>query len=123
MIKSKDEVYRYLLSLFPEFNDYWNQDDNCNVSLAGDYSLAGLFAEFSQYFMDEYDSFDLGNVAEFFNFVEMAIVRSKYDNEFFELSTSIGSCFIENISMTPAGEKSKNLMGNSTRHIFDSWSS
>lgn len=121
MIKNKENLFSYLVNLFPKFEERWASEDNYNVFEDGSYSTSGLCAEFSQFYIDEFKSIARPKSIDLFNTIEAVLSKSEPGNNFWELANSLKSCFLENISQTEAGELSKGFMGEATREFFDQW--
>lgn len=121
MINDKEALFAYLVDHFPEFNKQWESEDNYNISDNGSFTAAGLCAEFSQYYIDEFGSIDQRCKESLFRMIEWLLSEAKEGGELVGLSNCIKSCFLENISQTEAGEISKVLMGSVTRSFFDEW--
>lgn len=121
MIKDKETLFLYLVDQFPDFKKNWNSEENYNVFEDGSFSSSGLCAEFSQYYIDEFNSIDRRKLEGLFSSIEMVLGNSGLDNQLLDLASSLKSCFLENISQTEAGEASKEFMGKATRCFFDDW--
>lgn len=121
MIKDKETLFSYLVDQFPSFKAQWESEDNYNIFEDGSFSSAGLCAEFSQYYIDEFSSIDRQKLEGLFSSIEVVLGNSGLENELLELANSLKSCFLENISQTEAGETSKGFMGEATRRFFDDW--
>ncbi|MDO6708825.1 hypothetical protein [Photobacterium sp. 1_MG-2023] len=123
MISGEDNFYNYLISLFPTFKQYWSSDDNYNLKEDGSFDLSGLCAEFSQYYIDDFQLLGEDEKKIFFDMVESVLASDdviEYECSIV-MANCLKSCFIENISQTEAGENSKELMGKLTRDVFNQW--
>ncbi|WP_330962011.1 hypothetical protein [Photobacterium sp. 53610] len=123
MISGKYNLYNYLISLFPTFKQYWSSDDNYNLKEDGSFDLSGLCAEFSQYYIDEFQLLGEGEKKMLFDTIEAILANDNAigDECSIVMANCLKSCFIENISQTEAGENSKELMGKLTREVFNQW--
>ncbi|KKD57842.1 hypothetical protein RN22_24250 [Grimontia sp. AD028] len=120
-MNSEEKLYTYLVCQFPEFSHQWDSDENYNKFDDGTFTLCGLCAEFSQYYVDSFDSINRHMLVDFFDKIETILDSSDSEVAYLDLANPLKSCFLENIARTAAGEKSKPLMGNHTRRFFDEW--
>lgn len=118
MTSEKEFLFSYLIENFSGFKMQWESEDNYNISDDGTFTVAGLCAEFSQYYIDEFGTIRQQHKEHLFNKIEELLSNSGPRDD---LSNCLKSCFIENISQTEAGELSKGFMGNKTRAFFDEW--
>lgn len=121
MIKDKETLFTYLVDQFPNFKAQWDSEDNYSRLEDGSFTSAGLCAEFSQYYIDEFSTIELKKMTNLFGLIEEVLSNPRLENELLDLSYSLKGCFLENISRTEAGERSKGLMGEFTRRFFDDW--
>ena len=121
MINGKENLFSYLIIEFPGFKKQWESEDNYNINEDGSYTTAGLCAEFSQFYIDAFDLIDKQHKEKLFSEIEFVLTKPRVGDDLLELTSSIKSCFLENISRTEAGEASKTYMGNATRQFFDRW--
>ena len=121
MIKDKETLLSYFIKSFPNFREQWESENNYNVTEDGIFTLEGLCAEFSQYYIDNYSFIEQREETKLFEIIEDILNSSKSNRDLLDLSHSLKSCFLENISQTEAGDLSKSDMGKETRKFFDEW--
>lgn len=66
MIKDKETLLSYFIKSFPDFREQWESENNYNITEDGTFTVAGLCAEFSQYYIDEYSLIDQRQKSENF---------------------------------------------------------
>lgn len=55
MIDNKNQLLNFLMELVSGFSLWWSSEENYNISDSGDFSMAGICAEFSQFYIDNFD--------------------------------------------------------------------
>lgn len=121
MIDSKENLFELLINLFPAFKSWWEDDGNCNVLSDGGFAVAGLCAEFSQFYIEAFDEQAEANKEKLFFEIEELLVNAEVNADLNEIAGSLKVCFLENIAQTKAGEISKIFMGKLSRFFFDGW--
>ncbi|WP_115617310.1 hypothetical protein [Chromobacterium vaccinii] len=121
MIKDKYDLFDFLMRVFPSFKSRWESEDNYNLESGGEYTEAGLCAEFSQFFIDSFFDLDVLSVKLLFDEFEDVLFRSESDASVVGLADGIMACFFENIAQTKPGEVSIKLMGRLSRKFFMQW--
>jgi hypothetical protein len=106
-----------LVALFPAFGPYWADPGNCFREEDGSFTCHGVFAEFSGFFRDRYESLPADRLAAL-----GALVSVWTDSPDAELSNAVASCFLENV----AGERcsadlERHLTGDALRY-YRRWS-
>lgn len=113
------ELLRKLFAILPGFEACWNSADNNFVDETGRCTLHGVCAQLSRYVEDNYQTLASAEWKELFDEIEFHIRGSEGPEA--ELDNALCTCFLENISSTPAGEAAKAWMGPKSRRFFDAW--
>lgn len=121
MINLKEDLFEFLVNNFPCFIDQWNSIYNYNIMPDGSYSCAGLCAEFSHFYIENYDRFDLVVKKSIMGEFEYLLFRAESDPGLSDLAGSVRTCFFENIAQTLAGSEGRDIMGPLSKMYFDEW--
>lgn len=66
------------MELVSEFSLWWASEENYNISDEGIFSMAGVCAEFSQFYIDSFDNIsDSKRCSLFFYRVDIACIRKR----------------------------------------------
>jgi len=123
MIENEKQFLDFLKNLFSGFSQWWCSEENYNISDDGGFSMAGVCAELSQYYIDSFDEFSVADKRNLFFFIELVLIASEKDASLSEMAVSVKSCFLENIARTQAGGLSAQYMGKRSRDFFELWHS
>ena len=112
---TKEQLKKFLVSLFPNFESAWNDPQNYFKENNGDYTYHGLFSEFSHYFRDHFTDFNENQLWELFQSIERWHVPEEgitgdVSDELI-LSNAAFTCFLENIASEGLTESLKKFMG------------
>lgn len=118
MICTAKEFLSFVVSLFPDFDEYWNSYDNYFLDDDGEFSVSGVCAQLSHYFYEEDKIREIpeASIAKLFDFIE---VELNTNNSI--LDDAICTCFLENIACTEAGEYVQKFMGEKAKSYFLDW--
>jgi hypothetical protein len=81
-----------LIKLFPGFEHYWDNPENCFRQDDGSFTMCGVFSEFSSFFREHFVEFSVHSLSRFGDFVTECISGSST-----ELDNAAAVCFLENI--------------------------
>jgi hypothetical protein len=118
MAISLNELYCYIVQNFPGFEGQWFSDENLFINEDGTYTSCGLLAEFSHFYIDNFDALDKNTCKEILRLFEGVVEE---DDSASDISSSIKVCFLENISQTKAGDESMVFMGPLCKEFFMKW--
>jgi hypothetical protein len=102
--------------LFPDFRAHWADPKNCFRDDDFAFTLHGVFAEFSDFFRDRYQSLSVDRVADLGAFVSECVGSPDA-----ELNNAAATCFVENIAGEDcAREVARHFTGDALKY-FRSW--
>lgn len=115
---SSDELIRdKLISMFPNFQAQWENEDNVWRGEDGSFTLWGLFSEFSHYVRGHFDQMPEPKRKELMDFIE-ACVTNDEDN----LHNAVYTCFLENLAGEPSlSGQLRRYMGPKSEAFFNYW--
>jgi hypothetical protein len=110
---SPSEVHVRLVEIFPEFSGYWDSPTNCFRESDGTFTLWGVFAEFSHYFREHFDSFSRPALTALARFIDecMASPGSDIDN-------AAATCFLENLAGHGSAAKLQPFLGRTAQDFL-----
>lgn len=112
------EFKDWLVSVFPDFERYWESGDNYSKE-GEDYSLHGVCNEFSNYYREHYRVLAGDQQQRLFGFVEECVANDPDDRN--PLANALCTCFLENIAGEASGEAAVHFMGNASREYYIQW--
>jgi hypothetical protein len=115
---NKTELLDKLQYLYPSFTEWWNSKENYNLD-GDDFSIHGLCAEFSSFFIERSLPLERHAVEVLFGFVEQQVAADPHDKS--EIANALYTCFLENIAQTTIGQCCRPFMGKNSRAYFDQW--
>ena len=112
------EVHIRLVKIFPEFENYWNSDDNLFRESDGGFTICGVFAKLSHFVRDHFPHLSPNALRELGQFLEECLAFAVTDEVY-----NAAACFLENLEgedFTPQvaahfGAKARGLLANSGR--------
>jgi hypothetical protein len=106
MINSPADLLARLIVLFPEFGRYWESPGNYFRNDDGGPAFCGVFAEFSHFFREWFESLPDDRVRDF------AKLLSECMSAPTALDEAAATCFLENVSGEPCSQPlGKHLFG------------
>ncbi|HET7004832.1 MAG TPA: hypothetical protein VFK65_05020 [Candidatus Binatia bacterium] len=85
-----------LTKLFPGFESYWDDPENCFREDDGSFTVCGVFSEFSSFFREHFVEFPVHSLSRFGDFVTECMSGSSI-----ELDDATATCFLENVAGEP----------------------
>lgn len=117
-LRDRTDAFRAeLLAWFPGFATAF--EDAMRFGIGRMFTPHGLLSEFSTYYLKQVAAYDTPQMAAFFARLEIIFAADPKDRD--GLPNAIATCFLENISATPAGEAGLPLMGPACRRFFIGW--
>jgi hypothetical protein len=113
---NKEQWLKFLVSLFPEFEEYWNSEGDIFRD-GEDYSICGVCSVFTWYFRDNYSEVSDKVLNTLFQKVEEVVA----DENDLDAANALCTCFLENIGGEEVGNFSRKFMGSKSKEFFDSW--
>lgn len=86
-------VQAKLTEIFPGFEGYWNSRENLHREEDGSATLCGLFAEFSHFMREHFNSLTPQSLDHLSEFIEQRMELPGSD-----LDTAVATCFLENVA-------------------------
>lgn len=108
---NKNELLKFLISVFPSFEDAWNSEDNL-FREKDNFTSHGVCAEFSHFFQSNYKDFSNEQLKVLFDEIEEISVNDD------ELTNAIHTCFLENIAQTESLDFSKSFIGKKAENFI-----
>lgn len=105
-----------LVTLFPNFANYWNDPGNCFREEDGSFTTFGVFAEFSGYFREHQESFAADRVAAL-----GSLISECMDSHDEELSNAAATGFLECRAGEPDGAILKPHLSGEALRFYRSW--
>ncbi|WP_152606714.1 hypothetical protein [Aquabacterium sp. NJ1] len=105
-----------LAALFPSFQEAWDSEANCNRNEDGSFNLAGLWAEFSDYFIAQPTTPTPVQLQELAGLVNRRIASDSNDE-----SSSVSTCFLENVAGSIRANELKALLGTQALAVINKW--
>lgn len=116
-IVNEKKLLEYFISAFPDFETTWNSEKNYFLD-GEDFTLHGVCAEFSHYFVKHYNELSNEQLKNFFDTIEDLIADSEPRSD---IDNALCTCFLENIAQTESGAFAKQFMGKRSAKFFDYW--
>lgn len=114
-----EEYKNTLVDLFPEFESYWESEDN--IYKHDQFNIHSVTLCFCEYFKFNYKKFTEQQMSRLFEFVEKWV--SKDPDDKLLVSNALCTCFLENIAQSEAGDASKKYLGKDSLEYFKKWES
>lgn len=87
------QLLQRLIKLFPGFEPYWANPENCFRQDDGSFTVCGVFSEFSSFFREHFSEFSTHSLSRFGDFVTECMSGSNAD-----LENAVATCFLENVA-------------------------
>ena len=110
------ELLDSLVELFPDFRPVWDGPSNCYRNDDGSFTLHGVFAEFTSYFRDRYDSLPSDRLAALGAFVSDCMTSPDAN-----LENAAATCFVENIAGAECHPALSNHLRGEARTYLETW--
>ena len=114
------ELLERLIDIVPDFNDFWQKDDNLLVDEDGAFSVHGVFSEFSAYLRDNFIKLKESRRRQLFAYIEECVKKDPHSE--IGVSNAVRTCFLENLA--GEGELSENILkylGENSKIHFEKW--
>jgi len=89
---TKEEHFKNLIELFPDFKALWESNNNYFKEDNGSYTIHGLFSEFSHLVSERLESGNTEKMKELFDYIEEIASNGNEDEQ-----NAVCTCFLENI--------------------------
>jgi hypothetical protein len=89
------EFLRAIISMFPEFEEFWEKEGDIFREGDGSFTYHGLFAVFSHYVRAYYGQMAEGEKGKLFHFIETCMSEEGGSDE---VGNAVHTCFIENLA-------------------------
>jgi hypothetical protein len=111
------ELLDRLVVIFPNFAFYWDQPENYFRDEEGVYALHGVFAQFTGFFIEQFEVLSDIQIASLGEFVSacMSALDENLDN-------AAATCFVENIAGDPPGSRLAPYLIGSAQKYYQLWS-
>ncbi|TBO27367.1 hypothetical protein EYS42_16850 [Aquabacterium lacunae] len=116
MQSSAHELLLELAALFPSFQEAWDAEANCNRNADGSFNLAGLWAEFSDYFIAQPTTPTPEQLRKLAGLVNRGITSDSNDE-----SASVSACFLENVAGSIRANELKALLVTQALAVINKW--
>ncbi|MEL6351621.1 MAG: hypothetical protein AAFR58_07645 [Cyanobacteria bacterium J06627_28] len=127
------QLLDYFVYIAPDFQNFWDSDENLSIADDGTYNFHAVCSVFSHYFRDQsafrdttllYEkewtrNIDKDKLEKLFLFVEENMIEAGESEN--DLDNALATCFLENITHTKAADNARKFMGKKTRKYFDYW--
>lgn len=123
---SNEQLLMFFVSLFPEFEKYWNSEGDIYRE-GDDYTIYSVCSVFSWYFRDNYKEFSHKEMDLLFHKIDEIISDGLvfdgilFDEKKLDAANALCVCFLENIAGEDVGRFSRDFMGNKSKEFFDKW--
>ena len=104
--------------MFPDFDAYWNSDENLFMDDDGSFSYHGVFAEFSHYFRDHFSEMGKEKIQEFCDYIE-TFVRDDTSHD--DIDNAICTGFLENVYGGALETELPKYLGAKSRKFYVLW--
>ncbi|WP_040508047.1 hypothetical protein [Leptospira wolffii] len=108
---SSDALSKVLIKTFPNFQIFLN--DSIFIEKKTAITVHGVFAEFSHYFIENFQKLTEEQLTELLNFIEDSF-QSKFSN----LNNAVCTCFLENLNDDTILNKLEIFLGKRTREYL-----
>ena len=105
-----------LVALFPDFRAHWDDPGNCFREEDGSFTLYGVFAEFSGFFRERYQSLPAERVAALGAFVSECMASDDA-----ELDNAAATCFVESIAGEECDRDVARHLSGEARRYWQTW--
>ena len=116
MQSSARKYLQELTAIFPAFHEAWNAEANCNRNDDGSFSLAGLWAEFSDYFAALPKAPEPEQLQSLASLVNNSISAGQTDE-----GASVSACFLENVAGCARANEFKAHLATQALSIIERW--
>jgi glutamate 5-kinase len=114
-----DEILLQLVSICPNFEAQWKEEEKDRVWEDGPPTFCSLFGEFTNFVRDNFAQMPSRKQKELMDFIESCVVIDGQDND---LDTAVCTCFLENLSgEPPLSDQLRTYMGPKSTAFFDQW--
>jgi hypothetical protein len=112
------ELLIHLVKIFPEFQVYWDSPKNYFCGSNGEFTLHGVFAEFTHFFKENHSAQSDTQIEAFGKFVSECMAPA--DDS--PLGNATATCFVENIAGEPCARKLSRYLTGESRRYWQAWS-
>ena len=116
MQSSARKQLQELTAIFPAFQEAWNAEANCNRNDDDSFSLAGLWAEFSDYFAALPKTPKPEQLQSLASLVNSSISAGQTDE-----AASVSACFLENVAGCVRANELKAHLATQALSIIERW--
>ncbi len=111
-----DTIYSRLIEITPEFAVSWASATNYNRNDDGTFTKCGVFAEFSTFVRDNYESLTESQLASIGRFVSDCMSNSDA-----EVDIAAASCFLENLASERFSIDFQRFLKSNALQFFREW--
>lgn len=105
-----------LVTLFPDFQAYWDDPGNCVREDDGTFTQHGVFAEFTGFFREQYQSHPAERMAALGAFVSECMSSADVD-----LDNAAATCFVENVAGEECDRELARHLSGEARKYWQKW--
>ena len=110
------DLYHRLLTIFPEFESYWNSADNDFREENGLFTCCGVFSRFSHFIRENFPNLSPVALDQLGGFVEDCLKEASHS----DLYDATASCFLENLDAEDITRDLAAYLGPKARELLQS---
>ena len=115
---NKKELENMLISLFPAFEEYWEEED-IHKEADGSFTPHGIMSSFTHFYRENFATFDTSVLEEFCRTIETVVASDPDDKS--DVANAICTCFLEMIAGDIEGKRIEPYLGKACKEFYSIW--